>query len=245
MKNCKSCGEEFKAEAHNQAYCSTRCKRNEENRKRRLQKPVQVYDEEVWQLEEKRKDALLARRMAKNEWILGNKSFAMFDIESTQLDADFGRLICACIKPLGGTATVFSTRKSDVKIAQQIRDEIQKYDYVVTWYGTGFDMPYLATRLTAQGLDPIGKVRHVDMYYTSRSAMKFASNRLSEVTKSLLGKAERTQVIGSTWLAAGEGNPKAVQYVIDHCVADVQDLEDVFLKLVPFRNLSATPLRVY
>ena len=245
MRKCKNCGGEFKPEVHNQAYCTTRCKRNEENRKRRLSKPVQIYDEEVWELEEKRKESLLARRVAKNEWILGNKTFAMFDIETTQLDADFGRLIGACVKPLGRPATIFSTRKGDKSIAAKVRDEILKYDYIVTWYGTGFDVPYLAARLEANDERPIGKLRHVDMYYTSRSHLKLASHRLSEVTKSLFGEAERTPVVGAIWLRAGEGDPKAIQYIIDHCIADVQDLEDVFTALVPYRNLSATPLRVY
>lgn len=244
MRKCKACAAEFEAKTKNNVYCSARCKRNEENKKRRLTTPL-VYDAETWELEEQRKDALLAKRMAKNEWILQNKTFAMFDVEAGALDADFGRLICACIRPLGGPTKALKTRKGDAKIAVDLRNELAKYDYIVTWYGTGYDIPFLAARLATQGLPPIGPTRHVDMYYTARSAMKFASNRQAEVTKSFFGVANRTPVIGATWIRAIEGEKQAIQDIVDHCIADVQDLEDVFMKLVPYRNLSATPLRVY
>jgi len=241
----KDCLQKFEPVVWNQRYCNQKCKRMAESERKRLGVYVPTGFEEQWELEEARKEARAVARLDKDEWILANKKFAMFDIESTQLDADFGRLICACVKPLGLPPKIFSTRKGDVKIATRIRDELQKYDYIVTYYGTGFDMPFLTTRLLVQGQDTLGLMRQVDMYYTSRHYLKLASNRQAQVVKSLMRKVNRTDVVGSIWLAATEGDKEAVQYVVDHCVADVYDLEEVFNWLVKFRNIAATPLRGY
>ena len=241
----EGCNVKFEPEVHNQKYHDQKCKRRAESDRKRVGLYVATGFEEQWELEELRKESRAMLSAAKNEWILANKSFAMFDIEATHLDADFGRLICACIKPLGEKPVSFSTLRGDKKIAEQIRDELHKYDYIVTYYGTGYDVPFLATRLMKNGLDSLGLTRQVDMYYTARRNLKLASNRQAQVVKSLTKKVLRTDVIGTTWMEAMEGDKKAVDYIVKHCVADVYDLEEVFNWLVRFRNLGATPLRNY
>ncbi len=101
----------FEPSQHNHVYCNEhKCKRKEENAKRRLETPF-AYDEETFELQENRKRALLARKEARNTWVFDNKSFAMFDLETTDLKADGGQILCASIKPLGGHIETF---KSDI-----------------------------------------------------------------------------------------------------------------------------------
>lgn len=228
----------------NAAYCvPCKCKRKRENAVRRSEKSItDIYDEELYQLEERRKEARNARAKNKSAWILENKSFAMFDLETTQLDADFGRILCGCIKPLDGEILTFAARTDDSKIVKKIRDELAKYDYIATWYGTGFDLPFLRTRLLVHNQEKLTPMRHTDMYYTARHNFKFASNRQSMVMLSLAGHAYRTPVIGRVWNDAGVGDKRALNTIVEHCQEDLKDLETLFKLLVPFRNLAETRL---
>ena len=236
----------FEPNVWNQLYCPDhRCKRKEENRRKRLTQEIAADDEANWQLEEKRKNAWADRREGKNKWILENKTFAMVDIESTQLDADFGRLICVGIKPLHGDPIMLQSLKGDKKLAVRAAKEIRKYDYIVTYFGTRFDLPFLTTRLMVAGNPSLGLLRHVDVYYTVRSQLKLAANRQAMAVLSLFGKADRTDVVGKIWAAASEGDKEAVDYIVSHCEADLYDLEKLFLAMVKFRNLGATPVRLY
>lgn len=238
---------EFPAGSHNARYCPLcSCKRKAENKKKQLSKP-HVYDEETWQLQENRKLALAHEREARDIWILRNKRIAMFDIETTNLDADIGEMLCACIKPLGRPVKSFivDTTAGDGALSASLRDELRNYDYVVTWYGTKFDMPYLTTRLISAGEETLGYMRHVDLYYTSRFKLKLHSNRLAAVGEFMFGKTQKTRVIGPIWLRAIRGDKEAMDYIVKHCQKDVRELERIFCELVPHRNLSATPLRKY
>jgi len=230
----------------NKLYCSEcGCKRKAENKVRRIDRPL-VYDDGLWQAEEDRKRQLAQKVAEKNKWILDNKSFAVFDIESTNLDANFGEMLAACILPLNpdGEVKIYRDTKSDEKIVQEVRDELANYDYVVTYYGTGFDIPFLQTRLINYDLEPLREIRHVDMYYTARTVLKLHSNRLAVVSELLFGKNKKTNISFERWNRAMRGDEEAMDYIVEHCVKDVEVLRDVFYELVRFKNLSQTPLRL-
>lgn len=236
----------FETTVPNKLYCGEcGCKRKAENKVRRIGRPA-VMDDGLWQAEEDRKLELARRRVEKDKWILDNKTFAFFDIETTNLAADIGEMLCACIVPLDSDEVkIFSDSRSDTQIIQEVRDELLKYDYVVTYYGTGFDIPFLQTRLLSKGFDPLPELRHVDMYYTARSNLRLRSNRLAVVSELLFGKNKKSEIRGEIWNRAMRGDEDAMKYIVDHCVKDVFVLRDVFMELQPFRNLSQTALRVY
>lgn len=246
---------EFEGGSWNAAYCpDCSCKRKREASVKRLSAPV-TGDAELWQLQEDRKMGKLLVSQEKNDWILKNKSFAMFDLETSNLDANFGEILCGCIKPLYGKITTFAiptfeagdpwTLISDNEVAVQLRDELRKYDYIVTWFGTRFDMPYLTTRLIDSREEKIGPIRHLDLYYTSRWKLKLHSNRLAAVGDFLFGKTKKDNYAGNTWMQALRGHKPAIDYVVKHCEKDVEELERVFEELAPFRNIAATALKDY
>ena len=213
-----------------------------------MDEPIE-FSADAYEALERRKVAQAARREAQNRWILENKTFAMYDIEATNLDADIGEILCACIKPLGGETKVFTAKNDDRKVVADIRDELRKYDYIVTWYGTGYDLPFTATRLVISEQEPLGLLKHVDLYYTARFHFKFHSNRLGSIAEGLFGESSKTRVWGQVWNQARSLNKKkreeAMEYIVDHCEKDVEELERIFNRLVPFRDLAGTPLRRY
>jgi uncharacterized protein YprB with RNaseH-like and TPR domain len=174
----------------------------------------------------------------------------MFDIESSSLDASVGEILCACIKPLGEDPINFIGPRSDFEIVSQIRDELERYDYIVTWYGTGFDIPFLATRLKELGLRPLRILRQVDLYYIARGQFKLHSNSLMVAAETFLGKTQKTRILGKRWVAAirrGDlpDGKDGMAFVLDHCQKDVDDLEQIFNKIIKFKNLSRTQLRSF
>jgi len=240
------CTTTFQPQVHNQAYCSQRCKRDMENVRRQTVTEEPLYDEQTWQAQETKKLLRAEENKAKNAWILENKSFATFDLETSNLNASIGEILCGCVKNVGGnTKTFVAGRQGDGTVADRIREELMKYDYIITWYGTGFDLPFLQTRLLLSGNPPLSHIRHVDLYYTARSQLAMHSNRQQAVGETLLGESNKTRLIGSVWNAAMKGNRTAMKYIVDHCQKDVEELERIFGYLVRFRNLAATPLRIY
>lgn len=231
----------------NHKYCTEcGCKRKRENIMKRLT-VVPLGDQELWEAQEKKKLISLHRARSKNDYLLKNKTFAFFDIETSNLAASIGDILCACVRADGETKNfVSTTRHGDEKLIVRLARELRKYDYVVTWYGTGFDFPFLATRLLMTRNEPIGAIRHIDLYYTSRSRFKFHSNRLDAVEESLLsGKTRKTRIVGDIWRRAHRGNKEAMQYILDHCQKDVEILEDVFTIFAPHLKVSETKLRSF
>lgn len=233
----------------NGKYCPTcKCKRKMENSKKRLSEKVEG-DEDLWRLQEERKLGRLLVQEERNWWLLENKRIGFFDIETTNLSANIGMILCASVKERGGPTKTFVCKKkrgllSDEDTVDEIREELTTYDFICTYYGTKFDIPYLNTRLLIADKPLLDAFRHVDMYYTARYKLKLHSNRLQVVQESLLeGKTEKTKLIGPIWQKAAMGDKESLEYIVEHCEADVQVLEDVFDTLKMFVNLSGK--RIY
>src|SRR3990167_10422035 len=71
-------------------------------------------------------------------------SVVSWDLECTNLSAMFGRILCSSFKPLGGEPYTFRGDRrphrngdiaDDSNLAIAIRDELEKYDILVTWNG--------------------------------------------------------------------------------------------------------------
>ena len=236
---------EFEPGSHNSKFCPEhRCKRKAESARKRLTAPEPTDPEEIWRLQENRKLHRLEEAQTKNEWLLAKSSFGFFDIETFNLDANIGLMLCACIKDYKGGVRTFVANQvdgivDDHQLVLDTRDYLESFDYICTYYGTGFDIPYINTRLIIHNERPIDRLRHVDLYYVARFALKLHSNRLAVVAETLFGESDKTRVVGPIWTRAVAGNKEALDYIIEHCVIDVEVLEKVFDRLRGFVNLSA------
>ena len=238
----------FDPQSPNHVYCTEhKCKRRAENAKKRLGLPVLIHDPETWELQDQRKMALAEKVRDKNEWILKNRIIVSFDIETFDLAADYGVVMVACIKTLGGGIETFIARsdKEERACLLNTRDTLEKADYVVTYYGTGFDIPYLNTRLIILGERPIDKLRHVDLYYVAKFKLKLNRNRLQNVEMALFGESDKTEILPGIWRRALRGDAKALAYIADHCQKDVDILERCFLKLRGFINLNEKRIQLF
>jgi len=242
-------------ETHNARYCKEcRCKRKSEAAVKRGEVVVtaQAEDEVLWQLAENRKLANAERALAKNQWLLSTKSFAMFDLETYDLAADFGLIMVGCIKTRGDDGPIWTatTRTGDPATMDResivaIRDKLEKYDYVVTYNGTRFDIPYLNTRLLVHDERPLAFIRHIDLYYTVRYNLRLQRSKLVSVELALLDSTEKTQILPGIWARALQGSQDDMDYIVEHCQGDVKVLEAAFDKLCGFVNFSQVRVRKY
>jgi len=194
-------------------------------------------------IEEGRKDALFSRAIEKNAYLLENKSWAFWDLETTNLNASIGRVLCGTVYTEPSRYDTFSNWKDDRRTCVKIRDRLEQFDYAVSYNGLRFDLPYLNTRLLKHGERPLKPLRHVDLIWTARSALRLHSNRLQVVGQTMLGVSGKTNLDGDIWGAASVGDKAALAYIIEHCEADCLELAKIFAILKDFRNLAATPLR--
>ena len=69
-----------------------------------------------------------------------------------------------------------------------------------------------------------------------------SSNRLENACRVLLGKTHKTRIESSYWIRALQGNPRALNYILDHNKKDVIDLERLYLKVINFATRQDTSI---
>lgn len=181
-----------------------------------------------------------------------------FDIEATDLGANFGRLLCCSFVDLGSD-TVETFRRDrppykgkkltdDARLAVAIRDRLEASDVVVSWNGILYDAPFVNARLAAAGERPMRLtkdhgVQHLDlMYYAGGQAMRLQGRSLDRVSKFFHAENEKTPLTPEVWADASTGDADAMELVVEHCEADVLVLRDVFPRLAPFVKKMVFPL---
>lgn len=171
-----------------------------------------------------------------------------FDTESTDLTANWGRLLCASFVGLDDKPLTFRkdekpyrgrSKVDDAKLSVAIRNELEAADIIVGWNSILHDLPLVNARLAAANERPIrvGEkhgIVHVDlMWYAGGSSMKIGGRKLDTVAKFFKVDNQKTALDGETWQLAATGDHEAMDDVVEHCEADVLVLRDVWPHLVP------------
>lgn len=168
------------------------------------------------------------------------------DLETTGFEADYNIILCAVIKPFtidnNGKHIILradsypswdTSRSCDAPICRDLRKEIEKYDIIVAHNGTRFDVPFMMTRFLKWGIK-WQQPKVLDPVRLSRRYLKLGSNSLKSVTHHF-GIMGKTECLGDQWMEAkfdrGKSNKKAMDYVVDHCIADVDILEKMTNKV--------------
>lgn len=166
----------------------------------------------------------------------------LWDIEATNLNANFGFVLSIAVKDLGESKVrcysvddykgYDKTPWNDEPVLRDAAADLADAGAWVTWYGQRFDVPFVNSRLICYGHSPMPPIPHIDGWRIAREKMALHSNRLASVS-SFLGLEEKTPLDGPKWIKAGCGDKKALGYVKEHNVQDVIVLEEAYLKLRP------------
>lgn len=176
---------------------------------------------------------------------------ACLDIETTNLSADFGYILCYSLKPLGGdiihrsiTPQEIKSYKFDEGIVKQFLKDIKGVDKVITYYGSNFDIPFLRSRALRFGLPFPGwkDLLSVDVYYIARSKLRTHRKRLETVADLMGIPSKQHRLNPEVWQRAQAGSVRALEYIQQHCDEDVVTLEEVYKRLIGFRGISKTSI---
>tara|TARA_Y100000310_G_scaffold336735_1_gene422075 strand:- start:2638 stop:3195 length:558 start_codon:yes stop_codon:yes gene_type:complete len=177
------------------------------------------------------------------------------DLETTDLKAMMGTLLCGSFQPIippeygapeAYTIHIVAKKHSkdpnpDKQLAMMLRDEIERYDEIVTWNGKMFDVPFLNARLLKHNERPVRPRFHLDlMYKAGYSANRIGSKKLVNVQKFLDLAESKTDIDWDVWKMAMRGDDTALAEVIYHCEQDVRVLAEVYWRLLPYvKNLHS------
>lgn len=176
---------------------------------------------------------------------LGSWNVGFLDIETTGLGADFGFALCACIKS-GNSDKTYTFRIDDYKgyrkdlcndkpLILDICKAIDDFDVIVHYNGDNFDLPFLDTRLAIHGEKRrVSLIHSVDLYPIVKKKMRLNSNKLDTVATALGLSEQKTKLVPQIWLRASHGSKEDLNYIVEHCQADVLVLELAFTRLKPF-----------
>jgi len=174
--------------------------------------------------------------------------FVSFDIETSNLKADFSIMLTACIKPYGQPAKIFRAddyqefhddRTNDRAICKDVAEELAKHAIVITHYGKRFDMCYLRAKMVKHGLSLLPPMFGIDTYQIAKSSFMVSSRRLKALSR-YFELGAKTEVEGGLWMdAALNGSTVAIDKIVEHNVQDVIVLER--LAAISFPYLRSIP----
>jgi len=173
------------------------------------------------------------------------------DIETSNLKANFGIVLCWCIlddkNKLHADWLVkgdLPSGEEDKRIIYSCIREMREFDRIVTHYGTYFDIPFLRTRALIHKLDfpAYGDLYHTDVWKLARKSLCIHSNRQDCVAEALQGKTIKTRIDHPAWRKAAAGDPDSIKKVVEHCKHDVPDLKKNFYSLLKYHKLTKSSI---
>ena len=182
--------------------------------------------------------------------LLNQRTFFL-DIETTNLAADFGYILCYSMKEYDGeiirrslTPSEIKTFKFDEPLMKQFLKDIEDVDKLITYYGTKFDLQFLRTRALKWGLEFPGwkDILHEDVYYIAKSKLRTHRKRLQTVADLLGIPSKQHKLDPDIWQRCQVGDKKSLDWVQLHCDEDVITLEEVYKRLINFRGTSKTSI---
>ena len=160
------------------------------------------------------------------------KTLLFVDIEATGLRGDYNSILVVSGKPYDSKPTTYSVEQpgNDKRVVREAKEMMEEADAWVTYYGKGFDVPMLNTRLLKWGIAPIAKRPHLDMYYTLKSNLLTARRSQSHLLAWLNTPEQKMTVGADVWASILSDFKPAIKTLIARCESDTTGLEDLYRK---------------
>lgn len=155
-----------------------------------------------------------------------------WDIEAAGLKADYGSIICCSFKPYGRKPYTYhvKTYGDDELLVDSIKEELEYYKCWVTYYGKGFDVPMVNTRLLKWGGINLQPKHHIDLYFTLKSKLNLSSKSMASLAGFLNTKQQKMRVNQDVWSEMPFNMNKHMPTMIKRCESDCSVLEHVYNK---------------
>lgn len=121
----------------------------------------------------------------------------------------------------------------DSGLLMELWELVEQADAIVYHNGLNFDLPLLKARMLVQGLPPIRKVKSIDTLQLVKE-FKLNSNKLNSLGKQLdIGSKLDHEGI-QIWIKCMEGDPEALQHMLNYNKVDIELLEEVYNTIKPY-----------
>lgn len=191
-----------------------------------------------------------AKRRAKGAAPVNGMKVLYLDIETTPMQAwtwgswqqniyidqiiEPQRTMCFSAKWAGEENMFFSEWGDGHDVMVEVaHDLLSQADAVVHYYGSKFDIPHLNTEFLKAGLAPPAPYKQIDLKLAVSRNFKFPSNKLQYVS-TLLGLSGKHKTDFDLWLDCMNGDKKQQKYMEKYNRQDVDLLEDLFARLLPW-----------
>ena len=156
-------------------------------------------------------------------------TLATWDIETNNLKADYGTVLVVSVKPYGAKPVTFTVEQvgNDQRVIREARDYLATFDCWVTYFGKGFDVPFLNTRLLRHKLQPLDQVPHVDMFFQLKAKTVMGSKSMASYASFLKLKQQKMHISPDTWGEVAY-NKEHLPLLAKRCESDVAVLEQLF-----------------
>lgn len=170
-----------------------------------------------------------------------------WDIEASNLSADFGIVLCVGFKQVGhGKPEVLNLLdylvdsdrgdlvKAEKRLLVDVSERLLNADAWLAHFGCYYDLPFINTRLLYHRLPVIPpNFPLIDTWRIARNRLKLRSNRLKTIQEFLNLKEEKNAIKPEQWLRALGGHRPSMDYIVEHCRRDVLVLEEAYNILKP------------
>jgi hypothetical protein len=160
-----------------------------------------------------------------------SNKICFWDIEATGLRGDYNSMLVSSIKPYTGRPTTFHINQpgNDKGVALATKKLLESYDCWCTYYGKGFDLKMLDTRLLKWGYPPVQRRHHVDLYFSLKSNLLTARKSQGHLL-SWLGTPQQMMGVGADEWNQILFNPrgKHMDTMVARCESDCAGLEGLY-----------------
>lgn len=162
--------------------------------------------------------------------IENSNTLVFFDLESTGFKGDYNSILVGSIKRYGSEPYSFTVKQpgNDQRVVRELKSELESYDCWCTYYGKGFDLPMLNTRLLKWGIEPVKPRPHIDLFYTLKYNLNTSRKSQSHLL-SWLGTPEQKMGVSADVWAQVIGDPKKhMATLVERCESDVEGLQALY-----------------
>lgn len=147
-----------------------------------------------------------------------------------------GYTLCWSAKWLGSNDIIFDSihQNHPVELLKNIHHLLDEADAVIHYNGSKFDIPTLNKEFLLYNLAPPSPYKQIDLLRVARRQFKFPSNKLDYVAQ-VLGVGKKVKHIGhELWIGCMNNNAAAWVQMEEYNKQDVNILEGVYYKLLPW-----------
>lgn len=167
------------------------------------------------------------------------------DIETSNLNADFGYMFCYSIQELGKdlihnciTPAEIQRGSFDKNVVNKACKDMAEFDILAVYWGKDrrHDIPFLRTRALHHGLEfPLYRELYiVDVYDIVKAKLNLHRNRLADACRFFEIECKGHALIPDIWIRAQAGKKEALEHIQLHCDEDVFALRDLWVMLERF-----------